>query len=74
MMTVAKAKLRQARVALDGCPISDVRHLNVEQTGESLVISGHVSSFYHKQIAQEAIRAACRGVAVVNDVAVARPR
>jgi hypothetical protein len=74
MMTISNVLLERARVALHDCPISAVRNLVVEQAGESLVISGRVSSFYHKQLAQEAIRAACRDISLVNEVAVTRPR
>ena len=55
-----------------GSPILALRELQVQQAGQSLVISGSVDSFYHKQLAQEAIRAVCRDVELVNSVAVDR--
>jgi hypothetical protein len=33
-----------------------LRHLSVESSNEALIISGTVSCYYHKQLAQEALR------------------
>ena len=38
--------------------------------GEALLLSGCVSSFYHKQLAQEVVRSVCRGTCVINSVSV----
>ena len=62
--------LERARVALMHSPIPAVRDLDVEQAGDSLVISGRVGSFYQKQMAQEAIRAVCDDIELLNTVAV----
>ena len=48
----------RAQTALASSPIYDLRELQVEQRNGSLVISGRVSSFYHKQLAQEVQRVA----------------
>ena len=60
----------QAQAALAESPIYDLRDLRVEQYNGSLMISGTVSSFYYKQLAQEVVRAICRDVEVVNSILV----
>jgi hypothetical protein len=50
--------------------IFDLRRLQVEQEGDSLVISGRVGSFYHKQLAQELVRTAADGMEVINVISV----
>jgi hypothetical protein len=51
-------------------PVFALRDLNVERSGEHLVIQGRVRSFYHKQLAQELVRAVSGGLPVVNSVEV----
>ena len=58
----------RAQSALRASPIYALRELRVEQTGEALVISGLVSSFYHKQLAQEVVRAVAEGLEVINSI------
>ncbi|MDP6445831.1 MAG: BON domain-containing protein [Pirellulaceae bacterium] len=60
----------KARTALASSPIFALRDLTVEVEGDSLLISGHVDSFYHKQLAQEAVRDVAADVQLVNTVAV----
>ena len=60
----------RARSALLTSPVSALRHLRVDQTDHELRISGRVESFYHKQLAQESVRAVADGLRVVNSVAV----
>ena len=60
----------QAQTALAKSPIYDLRDLRVEQYNGSLMISGTVSSFYYKQLAQEVVRAICRDVEVINSILV----
>jgi hypothetical protein len=71
-MPVATSKDLQARAqqALSDSPVYALRELQVRRQGESLLISGIVSSFYHKQLAQEVIRHAVEGVEVVNSIQV----
>jgi hypothetical protein len=60
-----------AQSALSESPIFDLRDLVVEAGEDALVLHGSVSSFYHKQMAQEVVRAvAGREVDVVNSIAV----
>lgn len=58
----------RAQRALSSSPIFALRDLKVEREGEVLWIHGRVSSFYHKQLAQEAIRALAEGLQVVNSI------
>ncbi len=58
----------RAQSALDASPIYELRDLLVEQAGESLLISGRVTSFYHKQLAQEIVRTVVADVLVVNSI------
>ncbi len=54
----------QAQAALRNSSISELRGLGVEQCNGALVISGAVSSFYHKQLAQEVVWALCKDIEV----------
>jgi hypothetical protein len=71
-MPVLTAKDVQARAqqVLAASPVYALRELVVEQDGDTLQIRGTVSSFYHKQLAQEVIRRAVEGVEVVNSICV----
>jgi hypothetical protein len=60
----------RAQAALCNSPFYELRDLHVEQRDEELQISGRVSSFYHKQLAQEVVRSVCTGVKVVNSICV----
>jgi osmotically-inducible protein OsmY len=60
-----------AQSALADSPIFDMRMLAVEVTEDALVLSGSVSSFYHKQMAQELVRTIVgRDVEVINSISV----
>ncbi len=59
-----------ARKALANSPIYALRVLQVEHDGDSLVLSGHVETFYHKQLAQEAVRAVVAQLDLINEVEV----
>jgi hypothetical protein len=60
----------QAQRALASSPIFDLRGLQVEYVDGSLLLTGRVETFYHKQVAQEVVRNVADGVRLVNDVAV----
>ena len=66
----AKDVQSKAQQALSQNPVFALRDLQVAHEGETLVITGLVSSFYHKQLAQEVIRHAASGVEVVNSIQV----
>lgn len=61
----------RAQTALANSPIYELRELSVDHRDETLLISGQVSSFYYKQLAQEAVRSVCQGIEVVNSIRVA---
>ena len=58
----------RAQSASSDSAIPDLRDLRVEVDHESLIISGSVSSFYHKQVAQETVRAVVDEIAMVNSI------
>ena len=62
----------RARLALQNSPIYELRDVAVEQQGDAIVLSGVLSSFYHKQLAQEAVRSVVRNssVEVLNRIRV----
>jgi hypothetical protein len=53
-------------------PIPALRKLSVEETAAAVVISGSVSSYYLKQLAQETLMPYLNGRALHNDVLVVR--
>ncbi len=60
----------RAQQALGASPVFALRDLRVEQQGERLLLTGLVSSFYHKQLAQEVVRTVSEGCEVVNSIRV----
>ncbi|MEJ5341079.1 MAG: BON domain-containing protein [Thermogutta sp.] len=66
----------RARLALRNSPIYELRDIDVEERDNTIVLRGVVSSFYHKQLAQEAVRSILRGhdVELVNLIEVTRDR
>ncbi len=59
----------RAQTALASSPIYELRDLRVDRhEDQTLRISGTVSSFYHKQLAQEAVRSVCEGTEVINSI------
>ena len=63
------AQLR-AQTALASSPIYELRDLKVKRHDGALLICGAVSSFYHKQLAQEVIRSVSEDVKVINSIRV----
>jgi hypothetical protein len=60
------AELAQARTALLRSNIYVLRKLQVDRDGDRLVLRGRVESYYHKQLAQELVRADVHGSEVLN--------
>ncbi|TWT83925.1 BON domain protein [Planctomycetes bacterium CA13] len=48
--------------------VAELRKLRVDESGNELKLSGHVRSFYHKQLAQESVRPIAGGLRVINSV------
>jgi hypothetical protein len=63
-MPVSTARDVQAKAqqALSSSLVYALRELTVERDGQTLVITGEVTSFYHKQLAQEIVRQAVEHV------------
>jgi hypothetical protein len=61
---------QKARLALLGSVIYSLHNLEVEQLGDDLVVTGTVESYYHKQMAQETIRAEMPTARLINSVSV----
>jgi hypothetical protein len=59
---------RRAQSLLATSPFYELRDLHVEQRDQSLLISGKVRSFYHKQLAQEVLRLVCEQIEVHNAI------
>lgn len=66
--SAAREAQSRAQSALCDSSILDLRDLRVEVTEESLILTGSVSSFYHKQVAQETVRAVVDELALVNTI------
>lgn len=71
MATVLECEVqRRAQTALRSSPIHALRELQVEREGERLILSGTVTTFYHKQLAQEALRGMTPGLRLINEILV----
>jgi hypothetical protein len=68
--TLKENSLQEAKAALQTSPVFALRSLCVEQVDDNLIISGRVSTFYYKQLAQEVIRSVASGMSVINSVEV----
>ena len=69
-VTVIDELQPRAQAALTNSPVFELRGLQVKQRGDGLQISGCVSSFYHKQLAQEVVRSVCKDTDVINAIRV----
>ncbi|MDG2384620.1 MAG: BON domain-containing protein [Pirellulaceae bacterium] len=58
----------QVQTALHSSPIYALRELQVEQDAETIIISGRVETYYHKQLAQEIVRTVLNGRELVNAI------
>jgi len=59
-----------AQSALADGGVTALREVRVDQVGNSLLLSGMVTSFYHKQLAQEQVRLAVGEIEIVNSIVV----
>lgn len=69
MMTMA-TRPHTAADALRDCSLPFIRHLEVTETDDEVVISGRVSTYYYKQLAQEAVMPALGDRRLKNAVVV----
>lgn len=59
MSTTLQELENRAKTVLHTSPIHELRTLNVERVENTLCIQGNVSTYYHKQLAQEMLRRVC---------------
>jgi len=55
-------------------PVADIRRLDIAETENEVVLSGIVTSYYLKQMAQETIRPALAGRQLKNRLLVLTPK
>jgi osmotically-inducible protein OsmY len=60
----------RAKAALSTSPIYVLRELQVKRIDDALILSGRVDTYYHKQLAQEVVRAVSGGLNLVNSIIV----
>ncbi|MEQ8787370.1 MAG: BON domain-containing protein [Pirellulaceae bacterium] len=68
--TTTQDVLSRAQSALSASPVYLLRQLDVTHVDGAIYLSGQVDSFYHKQLAQEVVRAVSGSHRVVNSVRV----
>ena len=72
MMVSSPPEQSAVLAALRQSPIPALRKLAVEEADDTVVISGNVSSYYLKQLAQETLRTAVGHRRLLNRVEVCR--
>jgi len=60
----------RAQAALANSPFYELRDLKVKQHQHALLLTGSVSCYYHKQLAQEVVRSVCANAEVINTIRV----
>lgn len=70
LVEAAERVVTSARVALDRQLVASDDRVAIRLDQGELVLSGHVSSYYHKQLAQEAVLQLGVPVGLRNDLAV----
>ena len=58
----------RAQAALSNSPFYELHDLQVEDRDGAMMITGAVTSFYHKQLAQEVVRSVCKEIEVTNTI------
>lgn len=59
---------RRAQQILQSSPIRVLRGIQIEHNGDVLVLSGHVQSYYFKQMAQELVLGVAEDCPLVNSI------
>ena len=73
MATLLEMPARAAALLRDN-PVNDLRRLEVIETDSDVTITGIVTSYYLKQMAQETVRPALAGRRLRNKVIVLPPK
>jgi len=71
-MPTAELVMENLSLVLRHHPVGPLRRLRVEEAGDEVVLSGTLASFYHKQLAQEALLPLLGGRRLLNRVEVER--
>jgi hypothetical protein len=74
MIATLREPPARAESLLRDNPVNDLRRLDVAESDGEIVISGIVSSYYLKQMAQEAVRPVLGGRRLRNNVIVLPPK
>ncbi|GIW93112.1 MAG: hypothetical protein KatS3mg110_1153 [Pirellulaceae bacterium] len=61
---------RRAQAALAASSVYVLRDVQVQELNGQLILTGKVDSYYHKQLAQEIVRAVVRHLRIVNELEV----
>jgi osmotically-inducible protein OsmY len=72
MTSLTTAAPSAAMRALQQCSHPALRHVAVQETEETIILSGRVSSYYLKQLAQETIMPARGERQVINRIMVVK--
>jgi hypothetical protein len=73
MTTLLDSPVRAAALLRDN-PVNDLRRLEVMENDSEIIITGIVTSYYLKQMAQETVRPALSGRKLRNKVIVLPPK
>jgi hypothetical protein len=73
MTALLESPVRAAALLRDN-PVNDLRRLEVIETDSDVTITGIVTSYYLKQMAQETVRPALNGRRLRNKVIVLLPK
>ncbi len=71
-MPTAELEMDSLSLLLRRHPVGPLRRLSVEEAGNEVVLTGTLASFYHKQLAQEALLPHLGGRRLLNRVEVIR--
>jgi len=62
--------MHEARSALESVPELAHYRITLESDNDTLLLRGEVAQFYHKQLAQEAVRPVINGTKLINSIRV----
>jgi hypothetical protein len=72
-VNTGEAVVDRVRSILSNSKVSAIRKLGVAEGGIGVVLSGQVSLYYYKQLAQELVRSELEDLAIFNRIEVVDP-
>jgi hypothetical protein len=72
-MPTVEMEMDYLSLALRRHPLASLRQLNIVEQGNYVILTGTLGSFYHKQLAQEALIPLLAGRVLLNRVEVIPP-